>query len=187
MCVSDSSVAARSICSATGCSECSVTEDKFACVMRLACFVLIFSFFLSGCRNEIRISKSVTVEETVTESADAIAGEDPDLGRMVTRIYEGRCSDKHYSLTVESYEHSGDGTFRLEINKTESEDGPVVYVGKRYTLRGMEGDNDATVWQFVAEGGETFDFLYDGDADALALLGDKCEKSCVSCTLERSR
>lgn len=155
--------------------------------MRLTCFVLIFSFFLSGCRNEIRISKSVTVEETVAESADAIADEDPDLGRMVTRIYEGRCSDKHYSLTVESYEHSGDGTFRLEINKTESEDGPVVYVGKRYTLRGVEGDNDATLWQFVADGGETFDFLYDGDADTLALLGDKCEKSCVSCTLERSR
>lgn len=108
------------------------------------------------------------------------------MGRMITCIYTGDCSCGHISLVVESYEYSGDGTFRLEINKVENEDGgPVVYVGKRYTLRGMESDNDATVWQLVA-GGKTFNFLYDRDADILALLGDKCEKNSVSCILKRS-
>lgn len=150
--------------------------------------MLIFSALLACCRNENKTP--------VTEPHDEIAVQESDdtgLGRVIEHVYEGRCTsesgaDMRYTLTVVSREHSGDGTFRMEVADCRNPGGEsAVYAGKRYTLRGMEGDDDATVWQFVAESGERFNFLYDGNEDMLIRLGGRCEKIAGACMLKPVR
>lgn len=106
-------------------------------------------------------------------------------GPMQTRVFEGLLPAAsgpgiRYRLTLRSPEHSGDGTFRLEQTYIEAENGKdvsFVTEGRRYTLRGIPGDNDATVWQCVADGNkETTDFLVENDS-TLLLLGDDLRRA----------
>ena len=112
----------------------------------------------------------------------------PDEGRLgpvERRTYEGllpaaSCPGIRYTLTVSAPRHSGDGTFSLTLTYLEAENGEdrsYHYAGKRLTQRGMPGDNDATVWQLVADDGrERFNFLVESDS-VLTLLNDNFERS----------
>ena len=70
------------------------------------------------------------------------------------------------SFTIESREHSGDGTFTLERFYSEADAcrrEVSVRRGRRYTLRGIPENADATVWQLVTEeGNETINLLKGG-------------------------
>lgn len=110
---------------------------------------------------------------------------DAALGRLQVRTYEGllpcaSCPGIRYTLTVRNREYSGDGSFWLLLTYLDAEQGEdrsFVYTGKRFTQRGIPNDNNATVWQLVADDGETiFNFLYE-DEKTLIRLNDKFEKS----------
>ena len=72
--------------------------------------------------------------------------------------------------------HSGDGTFTLERFYSEADARRrevSVRRGRRYTLRGIPENADATVWQLVTEeGDETINLLKEG-GDTLTLLDAK--------------
>ena len=154
-------------------------REKNIDIMRFVFYISALAGLLAGCRN---VDRTRIEEEPAVGIAAAVPAADDPLGGMITRIYESAGpseADVRYRLTVENREHSGDGTFRMEITGCKPEDGGCgqsVYSGKRYTLRGTDGDNDATIWQFVAEGGETFNFQYDESEDTLTTLDDKREK-----------
>ena len=106
-------------------------------------------------------------------------------GAMQHLVYSGLLpaasgSGIEYTLSVDAPENSGDGTFELVMNYKGADNGKdesFTYKGKRFTQRGIPGDNDATVWQCVsADGNDTFNFLKEGD-DKLVLLNDKFEKA----------
>lgn len=108
-----------------------------------------------------------------------------ELGKMRVHSYEGllpaaSCLGIEYKLTVRNREHSGDGTFQLTLTYKEAEDGgdrTFTYNGKRLTMRGIPGDDNATVWQCIADGNnQVFNFLRE-DEKTLILLTDKCEKT----------
>ena len=92
---------------------------------------------------------------------------DPEgLGGRQVLVYEGTLPAASgdgitcVKLTIESREHSGDG----EVS---------VRRGRRYTLRGIPENADATVWQLVTEeGDETINLLKEG-GDTLTLLDAK--------------
>ena len=107
-----------------------------------------------------------------------------ELGALQNRTYEGllpaaSCPGIRYTLTISSREHSGDGTFTLTMTYLEAENGEdrsYTYTGRRFTLRGMAGDENATVWQLVADSDKgTFNFLREDDT-TLTLLNDRLEK-----------
>ena len=107
---------------------------------------------------------------------------DPDLGNWVEEHYTGvlpaaDCPGIRYQLYVRHREHSGDGQFLLQLTYLEADNGKDAihtYMGKRYTLRGIPNDNDATVWQLVSDNGKsTFNFLY--GKNRLTLLNNNFE------------
>ena len=50
-------------------------------------------------------------------------------------------------------------------------------MGKRYTQRGTPDDNDATVWQMIADNEQDiFNFLVESDS-TLVLLNDRFERN----------
>ena len=119
----------------------------------------------------------------------------PDSAEV--RSYEGvlpaaSCPGIRYTLTVRAPRHSGDGTFDLSLTYLEAEDGKdrtFRYSGRRWTQRGMPGNNDATIWQLVADGsGEKFNFLVESDS-VLVLLNEQGERisSELDYTLRRTR
>ena len=98
-------------------------------------------------------------------------------------VYEGTLpaasggrNNQCVKLTIESREHSGDGTFTLERFYSEVDAcrrEVSVRRGRRYTLRGIPENADATVWQLVTEeGDETINLLKEG-GDTLTLLDAK--------------
>lgn len=108
---------------------------------------------------------------------------DPEgLGGRQVLVYEGTIPEASgdgitcVRLTIESREHSGDGTFTLERFYSEADAcrrEVSVRRGRRYTLRGIPENADATVWQLVTEeGNETINLLKGGD-DTLTLLDAK--------------
>lgn len=108
-----------------------------------------------------------------------------ELGKMQVHSYEGilpgaSCPGIEYKLTIRNREHSGNGTFQLTVTYQEAENGEdrtFTYNGKRLTLRGIPGDEDATVWQCITnDNNQVFNFLRE-DANKLTLLNDKFEKS----------
>lgn len=109
---------------------------------------------------------------------------DSSLGRTQTRLYEGllpdaSCRDAECRLLISNREHSGDGTFKLTLVHKGADGGKdktKVLTGRRYTLRGMPCDDNATVWQFIdSDSRQIFNFLYQDDKN-LILLNDKFEK-----------
>lgn len=110
---------------------------------------------------------------------------DSTLGDLQIRTYSGLLPAAsgpgiHYLLTIRNREYGGDGMFMLIMTYLEAkngEDESFEYIGKRYTLRGMAGNNDATVWQLKAEDGTIFNFLYDSNENTLTLLNDNLEKA----------
>lgn len=110
---------------------------------------------------------------------------DASLGEWKTQVYEGLLPAADgpgifYSLTVRHQEHSGDGTFTLALTYKEAENGKdktFTYTGRRYTQRGIPGDDNATVWQLVTDDKQdTFNFLLE-DAETLVLLNQEFERS----------
>ncbi len=110
---------------------------------------------------------------------------DASLGEVQTLTYEGllpaaSCPGIRYELTIRSREHSGDGTFSLTTTYLEAENGQdrsFTYTGRRFTQRGIPGDDNATVWQLIAdEGGDIFNFLRE-DEKTLTLLNEQLEKN----------
>lgn len=112
------------------------------------------------------------------------AGNDA-LGTLQEHTYEGTlpaasCPGIRYHLTIRNKEHSGDGTFALTLTYLEAENGEdrtFSYTGKRYTQRGTPDDNDATVWQMIADNEQDiFNFLVESDS-TLVLLNDRFERN----------
>lgn len=108
-----------------------------------------------------------------------------ELGKMQVHSYEGllpaaSCPGIEYKLTIRNREHSGNGTFQLTLTYKEAENGEdrtFTYNGKRLTLRGIPGDDNATVWQCITDDNNNiFNFLRE-NANTLTLLNDKCEKA----------
>lgn len=106
------------------------------------------------------------------------------LGDMQQHTYRGLLPAAsgpgiEYTLTVSHRLHSGDGTFTLILTYKEADNGQdrsFTYRGKRLTLRGIPGNDDATVWQCIADDGqETFNFLKE-DETTLTLLNSDFEK-----------
>ena len=114
------------------------------------------------------------------------ADNDAHLGAWQELHYEGilpaaDCPGIRYTLTLRHREHSGDGTFQLQMTYLEAEDGKDVtfsYTGRRLTLRGIPSDADATVWQLLVDGKEkeVFNFLCEDD-QMLTLLNKDFEKN----------
>ena len=114
------------------------------------------------------------------------ADNDAHLGAWQELHYEGilpaaDCPGIRYALTLRHREHSGDGTFQLQMTYLEAEDGKDVtfsYTGRRLTLRGIPSDADATVWQLLVDGKEkeVFNFLCEDD-QTLTLLNKDFEKN----------
>lgn len=108
---------------------------------------------------------------------------DASLGKLETHKYSGVVTESsgeriRYSLTVQNREYSGDGVFKLIKNCLNAENKTcksVEYLGRRYTQRGIPGDNDATVWQLKADDGTIFNFLYNSTDNTLTLLNDNFE------------
>ena len=126
------------------------------------------------------------------------ADNDATLGAWQELHYEGilpaaDCPGIRYTLTLRHREHSGDGTFQLQMTYLEAEDGKDVtfsYTGRRLTLRGIPSDADATVWQLLVDGKEkeVFNFLCEDD-QTLTLLNKDFEKndSQLNYSLERTK
>lgn len=108
---------------------------------------------------------------------------DPEgLGGRQVLVYEGTLPAASgggiicVKLTIESREHSGDGTFTLERFYSEADAcrrEVSVRRGRRYTLRGIPENADATVWQLVTEEGDETINLLKGGGDTLTLLDAK--------------
>lgn len=132
-------------------------------------------FFSASCSHADRGGK---VETEVPRTSM-----DPEgLGGRQVLVYEGTLPAASgdgitcVKLTIESREHSGDGTFTLERFYSEVDAcrrEVSVRRGRRYTLRGIPENADATVWQLVTEeGDETINLLKEG-GDTLTLLDAK--------------
>ena len=142
--------------------------------------------------NGIRLQDSATVfyKGSYSEGMPAVKIEitshgDSSLGAWLTRTYEGVLPAAsgpgiRYSLTIRNQEHSGDGTFTLVMTYLEAENGQdqsFTYTGKRFTQRGIPGNDNATVWQLISnDQKETFNFLYENEK-TLTLLNDRFEPS----------
>lgn len=105
---------------------------------------------------------------------------DSALGRMEVRTYVSESGmPQKYRLTIRSREHSGDGHFSLSVTTRPAAGECRVdsCSGRRFTLRGMAGDNNATVWQLIAaDKDETIHLLRRND-ETLVLLNERLEKS----------
>lgn len=119
----------------------------------------------------------------------------PELGRMVEEYYAGvlplaGTSPAGCLLQVRHREYSGDGQFFMQITCGDADsrrETSRTLMGKRITLRGIPSNNDATVWQFVSDGGEpVFNFLYGADGQTLTLLDDDFEIIGTGATLEKT-
>lgn len=138
----------------------------------------LLSAVVAGCVTQ----SDETGKESLSQSTEAV---DSVLDDMQVCMYSGVVPARgeggvRYSLTVRYPKHSGDGEFDLTLvgfdDKGKAEN-VVEYHGKRYTQRGMAGDNDATVWQLKAENGRIFNFLYNSTDNTLTLLNDNFEKA----------
>ena len=107
------------------------------------------------------------------------------LGEIKSYTYEGVLPAAsgpgiRYTLTVQHPEYSGDGTFNLTTTYIEAENGKdesYSYTGRLFTQRGIPGDNDATVWQLVADNqNDIFNFLHENDT-TLTLLNSEFKKN----------
>lgn len=103
---------------------------------------------------------------------------------MLLRTYEGiipsnKQAESRYTLTIYNKIYSGDGFFSLEIahfktkRKTSSF---ITYSGKRYTQRGIPGNNDATVWQLIASNKHKIFNLLVENENRLILLTEAFKK-----------
>lgn len=145
--------------------------------MRVILYMLSVAalFFSASCLHADRGGK---VETEVPRTSM-----DPEgLGGRQVLVYEGTLPEASgdgitcVKLTIESREHSGDGTFTLERFYSEADAcrrEVSVRRGRRYTLRGIPENADATVWQLVTEEGDETINLLKGGGDTLTLLDAK--------------
>lgn len=137
-------------------------------------------------RNYDRVMEVVGIGSLALNSKDlqSWSENNRDLGNLVEEHYEGvlpaaDCPGIGYQLYVRHREHSGDGQFFLQLTYIEADNGKdaiYTYTGRRYTMRGIPADNDATVWQLVSDNGKNvFNFLYGADGQMLTLLNDSFE------------
>lgn len=104
---------------------------------------------------------------------------DEDLGRMQERIYEGGLPGSDCSmLVIRNREHSGDGTFLWErrIYSSGVEEEVSVCSGRLFTLRGSADDENAVVWQLVADDGLVFNFCLSDSGQQLVALNARFER-----------
>lgn len=122
-------------------------------------------------------------------------GESAALGEMQQTTYQGLLPAASgpgivYQLTIYNREHSGDGTFKLTLTYKEADNGKdksFTYQGKRFTQRGIPGNNDATVWQCISDkGNETFNFLKENET-TLTLLDQDFKKPQTSLNYSLTR
>lgn len=102
---------------------------------------------------------------------------DPALGALEVNTYQGSFPDDggestRYVLTVRNQIHNGDGVFQLLRLKDGDKDSANVDFGIRYMLRGMQGNDDAVVWQCRSNSGQIFNFLYFNDKTLILLNSD---------------
>lgn len=135
-------------------------------------------------RSKTIVPRSETRQENVSsEQRDSIV-QASELGIMEEHLYEGLLPSAsgpgtEYRLLIRNRQYSGDGTFRLTLNCKGADnikDKSVTYTGKRFTQRGIPGDDNATVWQCITDDGtRIFNFLRLNE-NTLMLLNDKFEK-----------
>lgn len=124
----------------------------------ICCAIFLGSLLLAACS---------TPGSEVRKEASFVATQDGALGKQQVRTYRGvlppdSVAEIHYMLTLENREFSGDGTFTLHRRSVACGGAEQVDVcrGRRFTLRGTSEDDNATVWQFVADRtGEVINFL----------------------------
>lgn len=89
------------------------------------------------------------------------------------------CPGIRYDLSIRHRVNSGDGIFLLRQTYLEADRGRDVTftcMGTRNTQRGIPGDNNATVWQFVPDNDDrVYNFVYDANEQTLTLLCDNFE------------
>lgn len=143
---------------------------------------VLLSMTLTACSQK-QSHETVATESSDSTNIEAVAS-DPSLGKMEEHTYSGLIPDSsggktHYSLTIRNQEYSGDGTFSLTITtpatKSEKSD-TCTYSGRRYTQRGIPGDNDATVWQLKSDDGTIFNLFFNSTDSTLILLDDNFHK-----------
>ena len=130
----------------------------------------------SSCASQHKVEE-VLIDATMNTS-------DEGLGEMEHRTYVGDLPSASgsgilYRLTINNRQYSGDGTFHLSLTYKGADSGKdktFEYSGKRFTQRGIPGDDNATVWQCVSDNKRNiFNFLRENDS-TLLLLNDKFEK-----------
>lgn len=102
---------------------------------------------------------------------------EPALGPLEINTYKSVLADNekkgaHYILSIRNQAHNGDGIFQLIRTWSDTHsrtDSARMDWGIRYTLRGMVGNNDATIWQCRSNSGEIFNFFHD-DNETIVLL-----------------
>ena len=111
---------------------------------------------------------------------------DSHLGEWKETHYEGvlpaaDCPGIEYRLTIRHREHSGDGSFWLQLTYLEAQNGKnmtYAYTGKRITQRGIPSDANAIVWQLVPDQEEyVYNFLCEKDGQLLTLLNGDFERN----------
>lgn len=98
-----------------------------------------------------------------------------DLGPLSENIYMGQMYDgRHATLSVYSYQHSGDGIFSLQVLDDQGK--LFSFSGRRYTLR---GSLDETIWQCITKDRvpQIFYFLCDSSQEKLfSIENEKYQK-----------
>lgn len=138
-------------------------------------------YFMGSYKPSIQAENVVVYPKTglIRNGATASAA----TGEMQQLTYEGLLPSAsgcgiEYRLTVMAREHSGDGAFELVLTYKGADNGKdksFTYCGKRFTQRGIPGDDNATVWQCVSDNDDQFNFLRE-DGTTLLLLNDDFEK-----------
>ncbi len=146
---------------------------------RLSVYAALLCVAITGCAPQGARSQGKTgVPESVNEEVT-----DTIIGKMEKHSYSGLFpvaagEHIHYTLTIQNQKYSGDGVFKLIKNCLNAENKTYKseeYHGRRYTQRGIPGDNDATVWQLKADDRTIFNFLYNSSDNTLTLLNNNFE------------
>lgn len=96
---------------------------------------------------------------------------DSSLGDLAIHKFNDEEREKGTQMLIIAHQtHSGDGTFTLlKIESNDSVTTHYSYTGKRYTLRGMPGNADATIWQCRVDSNLQFNYYCVDDTTLIAL------------------
>lgn len=115
-------------------------------------------------------------KKTDIDKSSTTVAETPSLGPVIERTYAGiipttNGSSMYYRLTLKNQKHSGNGNYILTQINTEKENKRIDSEGKWGTLRGIEEDPNATIYQLnIGDTTKYVNFLY--MTDSLIMLNN---------------